>query len=406
MKILYIAFACDPYAGSEAQCGWSWPVEMRAYADVSVLTRRQNKHHIEKYMLEHGINDMKVFYFDVPEHINLYYKTGKFYGAYYFLWQKLSGKYIKRLNDSIQFDYIHHVTLGDFRCISPACRLNAKFIFGPVGGAQLTPEPLKEYADENSSAEKIREIINRFIRHWPLYKDALNQADLIFAANQETQNYLKSCLRKADKCLLMTENGMHRAQLPAVLQKQKKDRVVLLWSGRMVARKGLKLLIDILSRVQTKKKFIVRLVGEGPEKSKLERQVLDLGLSEKVHFTGKVPYTMMKEIYQESDVFLFPSLRETTGTVLFEAMAYGIPVITFNQNGAALLIDDTCGCKVDVNQPIEKIKNDFASYICELIDDDDLRLRLGNNAYKRILNNYLWETKCKCFFETYLNNQR
>ena len=43
MNILYLAFACNPYTGSEAQCGWSWVVGMRKYAQVSVVTRKENE---------------------------------------------------------------------------------------------------------------------------------------------------------------------------------------------------------------------------------------------------------------------------------------------------------------------------------------------------------------------------
>ena len=72
MKILYIAFACNPYIGSEAQCGWSWPANMRKYADVSVVTRRENRTDIERYMNEKDIHNIKVFYHDVPDCINPY----------------------------------------------------------------------------------------------------------------------------------------------------------------------------------------------------------------------------------------------------------------------------------------------------------------------------------------------
>ena len=53
MKILYIAFACNPYVGSEAFCGWSWPLAMRKYCEVYVVTRKENKAGIEKYLDEH-----------------------------------------------------------------------------------------------------------------------------------------------------------------------------------------------------------------------------------------------------------------------------------------------------------------------------------------------------------------
>ena len=77
MKILYLAFACNPFAGSEAQCGWAWPMVMRKYAEVAVLTRKENRSDIERFLEEKAIKNIKVFYHDIPEWMNFYYKKGK-----------------------------------------------------------------------------------------------------------------------------------------------------------------------------------------------------------------------------------------------------------------------------------------------------------------------------------------
>lgn len=406
MKILYIAFACDPYAGSEAQCGWAWPNSMRKYANVSVLTRKQNKTNIEKYMYDHNINNIKVYYYDVPDAINVYYKSGKFYSAYYAAWQKTSYKFIRGLNEREKFDYIHQITLGDFRLISPSYKLDVKFIFGPVGGAQLTPESLSVYANEDLKTEKVREKINEFIGNWPPYRKAINKAHLVFAANRETQNYLDKVLKRRKKSLLLTENGIDVEKVPKIEAKKERQYVSLMWAGRMVPRKGLKFLIDVMKEVKTKIPYKIMLVGEGPEKNDLEQYVLEAGLEDKIIFKGKIPYTQMKEMYLNSDIFVFPSLRETTGTVLFEAMAYALPVITFEQNGADLLIDDTCGRKINIKSPISEIKANFATAIEELVEHAELRNVLGDNARKRIIDDYLWEAKCRNFYELYIKGEK
>lgn len=406
MKILYIAFACDPYAGSEAQCGWAWPNSMRKYAEVSVLTRKQNKSNIEKYLINHNIKDIEIYYYDIPDAINTYYKSGKFYSIYYYIWQKTSYKFIRDLNDKKEFAYIHQITLGDFRIISPAYRLSSKFIFGPVGGAQLTPKSLKVYANEDLKNEKIREKINKFVRSWPPYRKAINKTYLIFSANKETQNYLDKILMDSKKSLLLTENGISEDKLPKIETKREKKYVSLMWAGRMVPRKGLKFLIDVMKDVKTNISYKIVLVGEGPEKNNLEKYVLEIGLEGKIIFKGKVPYTQMEEIYLDSDIFVFPSLRETTGTVLFEAMAHALPIITFKQNGADLLIDDTCGRKINIEKPIDEIKADFAAAVKELVEHAQLRNTLGKNARKRIIDEYLWETKCRHFFEQYIKDEK
>lgn len=402
MKILYIAFACNPYVGSEAFCGWSWPLAMRKYCDVYVVTRKENRTGIEKYINEHKITDIKFFYYDIPDILNIYYKSGKMYMPYSVVWQNTSFNFIKRLHEKYNFDYIHQVTLGDFRLINPAWKLKSKFIFGPVGGAQTTPKTLQPYIGADNKSEVEREWINKMIKSWPLYRRVLNQIYLIFAANPETQAYLRECINEPEKCKLLTENGVNTDQICAPPEKEDNDKVILLWSGRMIRRKGLSFLLDVLQLVKTKKPYILKLVGDGPEICHLKKQASELGLKDRIEFVGKVSYEEMQHLYSSSDVFVFPSLRETTGTVLFEAMVNSLPIVTFDQNGAALLVDNNCGIKVNVIDDLSKIKNNFAIALCKVIDDPKLRSSMGHNARLRIIENYTWEQKCKRFYDEYL----
>lgn len=402
MKILYIAFACNPYVGSEAFCGWSWPLAMRKYCDVYVVTRKENRTGIEKYINEHKITDIKFFYYDIPDILNIYYKSGKMYMPYSVVWQNTSFNFIKRLHEKYNFDYIHQVTLGDFRLINPAWKLKSKFIFGPVGGAQTTPKTLQPYIGADNKSEVEREWINKMIKSWPLYRRVLNQIYLIFAANPETQAYLRECINEPEKCKLLTENGVNTDQICAPPEKEDNDKVILLWSGRMIRRKGLSFLLDVLQLVKTKKPYILKLVGDGPEICHLKKQASELGLKDRIEFVGKVSYEEMQHLYSSSDVFVFPSLRETTGTVLFEAMVNSLPIVTFDQNGAALLVDNNCGIKVNVIDDLSKIKNNFAIALCKVIDDPKLRSSMGHNARLKIIENYTWEQKCKRLYDEYL----
>lgn len=406
MKILYLAFACNPYAGSEAQCGWAWPMAMREFAEVYVLTRSENKDAVSKFLKENNITDIKVFYHDIPSFLNIYYKTGKLYHLYYLMWQKTAYKTIKKLSKEYNFDYIHHVTLGDFRSVGKAWKLKTKFIFGPVGGAQVTPKVFENYVKNDIKTERKRVLINKIATAFPSYKKALAKSYLVLSANKETQDYLKKKVADKSKCILLTENGVQSFQLNGIPERDSNDTVTLLWSGRMVNKKGLALLLDILQGVDTTCPYRLMLVGDGPEMPALKEQAKRLGIFDRVIFRGKVPYNEMQNIYNESDIFVFPSLRETTGTVLFEAMAKGLPVITFNQNGADMLVDESCGRKVDINQSIDELKKEFAGYIKTLIENKDLRISLGRNAYERMESRYMWRNKCESFYKQYLDKDR
>lgn len=401
MNILYLAFACNPYTGSEAQCGWSWVIGMRNFAQVSLVTRMENKKDIQRYLQENDIKNIKVYYCDIPTSLNIYYKTHKAYHMYYLIWQQIAYPFVKKLHKTEKFDIIHHITLGDFRYLGPYWKLGAKVVFGPVGGAQLTPEVFAPYIENEIKNENIRKWINSQVVKTHYYKKTLNNTSLVLAANKETQDFLRSCMKNPDRCELLTENGVQSDKLKGYSLKEVSGTTTLLWSGRMVTRKGLDFLLDAIQLVDTGKPFQLILVGDGPEKRKLEEKTRVLGLNDKVVFVGKVSYETMQEYYKKADIFVFPSLRETTGTVLFEAMSNGLPVISFNQNGAKLLIDDNCGILVRVDCDLQNVLKEFAYAIENLIEHSDQRIKMGKNAYKKIATQYVWENKCRLFFKHY-----
>lgn len=105
-------------------------------------------------------------------------------------------------------------------------------------------------------------------------------------------------------------------------EKGRNEECVFLVAGRMIYRKGLDFLFDALMRIPQETRYQVRVVGDGPELEHLrKRGKEDLNLSEHVHCMGSIPYMEMEKEYAGADVFIMPSIRETTGTVLLEAMS-------------------------------------------------------------------------------------
>lgn len=105
-------------------------------------------------------------------------------------------------------------------------------------------------------------------------------------------------------------------------EKSLNKECVFLMAGRMIYRKGLDFLFDALMRIPQETRYQVRVVGDGPELEHLRKRCKDdLNLSEHVHCMGSIPYMEMEKEYACADVFIMPSIRETTGTVLLEAMS-------------------------------------------------------------------------------------
>jgi glycosyltransferase involved in cell wall biosynthesis len=86
--------------------------------------------------------------------------------------------------------------------------------------------------------------------------------------------------------------------------------------------------------------FKCLLVGDGPEKARLEEKTATLGLREQIVFTGNLPPRAVARCYLAADLFVFASTSETQGMVLIEAMAGGCPVVAVRASGVHDVVRD------------------------------------------------------------------
>lgn len=183
-------------------------------------------------------------------------------------------------------------------------------------------------------------------------------------------------------------------------EKNKNEECVFLVAGRMIYRKGLDFLFDALIRIPPETRYQVRVVGDGSELEHLRKRCKDnTNLSEHVHCMGSIPYMEMEKEYAGANVFIMPSIRETTGTVLLEAMSKGIPVITINKFGGATLFDEDTGWLYEGNTKEEYIEN-LKKAIIECITNPDEVARRGKNARKKA-EKYTWQEKNKKYQRIY-----
>ncbi len=113
-------------------------------------------------------------------------------------------------------------------------------------------------------------------------------------------------------------------------------------------------------------------------------------------------YDQLKDVYIQYDAFIFTSLRETSGNVLAEAMASGLPIVGFNTSINRELKRNGCGIFIEVEQSrLEDIKKSFAAAMVNVFVDYKYYSENAytfankltwNEKYKRIMNDYyLWE---------------
>ena len=404
MRILYSAFECNPKRGSDAYVGWSWAKTMSKTDEIHVLTDVGNKEDIERFTKENPTN--ATFHFvDVPKIFSRFLVGRKGYFARYYIWQWSAYRYAKSLSKEVLFDIIHHVSIADFRVAGQLWRLRTPFVYGPVGGGQETPKALMPYVMKYSKREKIRVLINRAAMLEPSYRKAMRRAAAIFVSNDETKAAISCAVKRSQPLRQMCELGVDEQYLKekSSLYRQPEEKVHVLVSGRLMYRKGLELLLDACLFIDTEMPYVVDVYGGGHEEDDVRAQIRERKLQDKVILHGKVPYEQMSEVYQKSDVFALPSLRETTGTAVVEAMANKLPVVALKQNGVKYLVGDDAGILADIGTKEETIQN-LAAALQMLIDNPTLRASLGARGHEK-LKEYTWEAKAKQMKKLYCEIQ-
>jgi len=108
----------------------------------------------------------------------------------------------------------------------------------------------------------------------------------------------------------------------------------------MVFHKNIDMILKALATLyhQNQMPFSFIMAGSGDDLDRLKKIASDLGLSEKVKFTGYVDDNQLEKLYQEAAFFIYIPVNEPFGLTLIEAMKYGIPVIGANDGGAMDII--------------------------------------------------------------------
>lgn len=148
----------------------------------------------------------------------------------------------------------------------------------------------------------------------------------------------------------------------------------LLFVGRLVAAKGLPILLESLATLkQAHPDILLTVVGDGPDRYQLEQMTAELGLSENVNYVGYKSQAEVREHFQQTDIFVMSSFAEGIPVVLMEAMAAGVPVIATQIAGVSeLVIDGLNGFLVPPSDCIS-----LGSRIEELLNNHKLRETFG-----------------------------
>ncbi len=174
---------------------------------------------------------------------------------------------------------------------------------------------------------------------------------------------------------------------------------VVLFTGRLISEKGVEYLIKAASKIRGQ----VVIIGDGPQKEKLVHLVEERKLPN-VKMLGYIDHKYLLDMYYLASVFVSPSVwDDPMPLTIIEAMAAGLPVVVTRRGGFPIAVKD------GLNGYFVKSRNatDIAEKVNKLLDNKDLRLRMGERARVVVSEKFTW-TKIaarfdKLFRDVYLN---
>ena len=126
----------------------------------------------------------------------------------------------------------------------------------------------------------------------------------------------------------------------------------------------------------------MRVLGDGRERARWVAEAARLGLAERVRFEGRLPFAEAVAAMHGADLFCFTSLRDTSGNVVLEALAAGVPVMCFDHQGAGDMVNEASGWKLPVHTPARAYR-DWAAALTEAARDPALLLAKSCAATER-----------------------
>ncbi|MEP2777058.1 MAG: glycosyltransferase family 4 protein [Luteolibacter sp.] len=391
-------YACEPGKGSEPEVGWRVATGMASHCKVRAITRANNREAIEAGLAEMDGAKPEFLYYDLPAPFLKLKKRILGTSGYYILWQIAARWHFRKELESA--DLIHHVTFNGVQFPGLWFNTGKPVVLGSLGGGMTCPSSLLPLFGKHAAKEKRRSLLIRSLHLLPWWRETVEKATTVIAANRETADLLQPHRSETVPVLLET------AVFPEMITnspRPTRDAAALkiLWLGQMIPRKAPLLALQAFAKaLESEPDLRLTIAGPGPEEERVRAEALRLGITDKVEIPGRVPKERVNSLMDETDAFLFTSIRDTSGNVVLEAMSRGVPVIALHHQGIREICDPDSSLLVEPSSISETIQ-DFAEAMIRLKREDGLAQRLGTAGIERVAKLFTWPNYCERMMEFY-----
>ncbi len=407
MRVLLGAYQCGPGLGSVSQIGWEWYSRLCRRTPVTLITHVRNREALTQAGAP--LPNSEVHYIDTEWFAGpLYRFSSKLFpksqhsvflvsSVDFYVYDYCAMKLIRKKGPG-SWDIVHAVTPVSPVGATRLHRLGLPVILGPWNGGLASPRSFPEIMREDSGwIYRVRDagkLLDRFT-------GGTKRAARILSATRATDESIPSASRAS--CLRMLENGVDLDLFQPGSWDPPPSSVEplrILFTGRLVPFKGVSMLLEALARVRGEFRFLLTVAGDGPLRQSLEQESRERGLGDAVRFAGNLPLSEVAAAMRQAHVFCLPSIRESGGAVLLEAMASAIPAMAVNYGGPAEIVDDEVGRALPC-EGREAVVAGIADALRDIVRNPEAWRRRGQMGRCRAQRHYGWDAKVNTAMEVY-----
>lgn len=387
LRVLVISPQCDGEDVGETWNAFHWVARLSKICDLTLLTMRRPGRTPPSVQLP----GVRVIEWDEFPHFPRYRKMSNSVKPWYPSFYRQARKWISRaLREGEKFDLFHQLTPLAMRFPCPGVGFGVPFIVGPLAGSMSNPPGFESECGSVPLYTRLRFLDDFRFRRDPWLRRTYAGAEIVLCSSP----YVVDIVAKAGpkRCEVFCEVGIETLGPARAPRQRRPGELKLLHVGRAVRTKGLRDAVRAMAQVSDLPGVTLEVAGGGEELEPCRREAEQLGVSARIQFHGRLPREQIEQLYMDGDVFLFPSFREPTGIVLFEAMRHGLAVITTDRGGPGYIVDKTCGIQISPRTP-DQFAGDLAAAIRRMANDADLLNTLSAGARARTEEIGLWENK-------------
>jgi glycosyltransferase involved in cell wall biosynthesis len=409
-KLLLVAYQCGPDMGSVSQIGWEWYSRLAREHGVTLVTHVRNRSALEAAGAP--LPGSEIIYLDTEWFAGPLYRVAKkifprsehsvflVSSLDYFAFDFAAYRTLRKMMASGQrWSLLHRVTPVTASAPTWLGRLGLPTIIGPLNSGLQDPRGFgKVMQAESTWLIRVRSLT----RLLDMALGSSRRATRILTASRATLQAVPEQHR--NRCRMMLENGVELTRFttsswPATPNGDTALRI--LFVGRLIPVKGLDMLLHALARLRMQGRPVhLDIVGDGPMRQEWTALTDSLHLREAVEFHGALPLSEVAMRMAECHVFCLPSVRESGGAVLLEAMACARPVIALDFGGPGEIVTPETGVLLPLTSP-EQVSADLAATLNDIFIHPAIWQTRGMAGRTEVENRYSWPAKIASAQETY-----